>query len=405
MQISSRDRITLLLLLFFLQSNIAVADTGLISNLQYHGFLTQGFTYTTDNNFFGESSDNGSFEFTEIGFNLSGRVLDNTYASAQVISRTAGVFDDGDLKLDYGMLDFNLVNREHWLGGLRLGRVKNPYGLYNDGRDAAVSRNGIFLPQSIYFDKVRDLIHHSDGFMVYADVNLNNADLYFQSAYGRSDMGVNVENAFLANDFPGEMEDDDPISSTRLIYEYEGGLFRLGYTKVYLNMAYRPAAAFPLDIGPGGVDMDLDIFSVEFNQDKWSITAEYMQQDIAWYNFSIPSLDNNDHTAEGYYLQATYRPLDTTEFFIRYDVSHLNVDDKDGSLSASRPPPPVPPPAFAQYAHDWTLGMRWDVTKNFMLRAEYHNIEGTSWLSAQEIPFSSMVKDWDMFNLLVSYHF
>ena len=62
-------------------------------------------------------------------------------------------------------------------------------------------------------------------------------------------------------------------------------------------------------------------------------------------------------------------------------------------------------PAFAHYAKDWTLGMRWDITDDFRLRAEYHNVEGTSWLSEQETPFPSMAKDWEMFNLLVSYHF
>jgi hypothetical protein len=368
-------------------------------NSQIHGFITQGYTYTTDNNFFGESSDNGSFEFTELGINISGRLSERVFGSAQVISRTTGAFYDGKPDIDYAMLDFNAISDENWLGGIRVGRTKNPYGLYNDGRDAAVTRNGILLPQSIYFDKVRNLIMHSDGLQFYADVSMENADLYVQSTYGYSEMGENVEYAYMGGNFPGNLEERTPLSVSRFIYEYMGGLIRLGYTKAIGDMEYEPGQFDPINAGL--IDFDLDIFSMEFNQEHWSLTAEYMQQDIDWQNLSVLH-DNNDQVGDGYYFQFTYRPEDNTEFFIRYDVSHTDRDDPKGAQAALQG---IPRPAFAQFAKDWTLGVRWNITEDFMLRAEYHNVKGTSWLSEQEIPFPSMVKDWEMFNLLVSYHF
>ena len=67
-----KNKIHLTFLFFCLTAlNSVSADSGLFGNAfnkansQIHGFITQGYTYTTDNNFFGESSDNGSFEFTE----------------------------------------------------------------------------------------------------------------------------------------------------------------------------------------------------------------------------------------------------------------------------------------------------------------------------------------------------
>ncbi|NNJ92943.1 MAG: hypothetical protein HKP55_14800, partial [Gammaproteobacteria bacterium] len=310
--------------------NNVSADTGLFDkafkngNSQIHGFITQGYTYTTDNNFFGESSDNGSFEFTELGINISGRLSERVFGSAQVISRTTGAFYDGKPDIDYAMLDFNAISNENWLGGIRVGRTKNPYGLYNDGRDAAVTRNGILLPQSIYFDKVRNLVMHSDGLQLYADISMDNADLYVQSAYGYAEMGVNVEHTYLARNFPGVLEERKPLSVTRFIYEHMGGLLRLGYTKALGDMEYEPGLFDP--ISAGQIDFDLDIFSLEYNHEHWSITAEYMQQDIDWQNLSVLH-DNNDHVADGYYLQFTVRPEDKTEFFIRYDVSHTDRDD------------------------------------------------------------------------------
>lgn len=391
-----KNRILLTLLgLFCCNASIVLAN----DNYQVHGFLTQGFTYTTDNNFFGESSDNGSFEFTEIGINISGNLAEQVFGSAQLISRTTGAFYDGSPEIDYAMLDFNLVNENQWIGGLRIGRTKNPYGLYNDGRDAAVTRNGILLPQSIYFDKVRNLIMHGDGIQAYADINMDNADLFIQSSYGYSEMGENVEHTYLGADFPGEMEENDPLWVTRLIYEFQGGKFRLGYTKILGDMKYRPGSFDPITAGT--VDFDQDIFSFEYNQEYWSFTAEYMQQDIDWRNLSVMH-DNNDHVADGFYFQGTFQTSDKTELFIRYDESHVNRGDKYGKQAAMRP---LAGPAFAHYAKDWTVGYRWDVTKDLMLRAEYHNVEGTSWLSQQEIPFSSMKKNWEMLNLLVSWHF
>ncbi|MDT0501461.1 hypothetical protein RM465_10805, partial [Halomonas sp. PAR7] len=53
-------------------SGQALADNGVLDTLQMHGFLSQALVITDDNNFFGPSSEGeGSFEFTEIGANVS----------------------------------------------------------------------------------------------------------------------------------------------------------------------------------------------------------------------------------------------------------------------------------------------------------------------------------------------
>ena len=42
---------------------------------QAHGFLSQGYTYTSGNDFFGNSQGNGSLDFTELGLNVLGPPL------------------------------------------------------------------------------------------------------------------------------------------------------------------------------------------------------------------------------------------------------------------------------------------------------------------------------------------
>ena len=39
-------------------------------------------------------------------------------------------------------------------------------------------------------------------------------------------------------------------------------------------------------------------------------------------------------------------------------------------------------PAHSRFAKDITVGLRWNITSQFMLRAEYYHVNGTGWLSA-----------------------
>ena len=133
------------------------AEFSLPESVQIHGFASLGYFNTTGNNFFGNTKSGGDVDFWELGINGSWRPLTNLQLSLQVVSRQAGKTDDGDLRIDYGFLDYGFVSDIDNLWGVRLGRVVYPYGLYNDTRDMAFTRPSILLPQSIYFDVNRQL--------------------------------------------------------------------------------------------------------------------------------------------------------------------------------------------------------------------------------------------------------
>jgi hypothetical protein len=51
-------------------------------------------------------------------------------------------------------------------------------------------------------------------------------------------------------------------------------------------------------------------------------------------------------------------------------------------------------------------GVRWDITSSVMLRAEYHHIRGTGWITVEDNPNINALKDnWNMFSVLVSFRF
>jgi hypothetical protein len=58
------------------------------------------------------------------------------------------------------------------------------------------------------------------------------------------------------------------------------------------------------------------------------------------------------------------------------------------------------------YAHDTTLGLRWDATPSLMLRAEYHHVKGTGWLPGPDNPdFLGREQYWNMWLLQGAYRF
>lgn len=112
----------------------AALDLG-IGDWQAHGFVSQGYTLTSDYNFFGHSRGDGSLDFTEIGVNFSGHLQPNLLLAAQGLYRSTGGSDQESFRLDFANLDYHLSIGERATAGVRLGRVKNPFGLYNEARD------------------------------------------------------------------------------------------------------------------------------------------------------------------------------------------------------------------------------------------------------------------------------
>ncbi len=123
-----------------------------VGDWQMHGFLSQGYTYTSGNDFFGNSRGAGSLDFTELGVNVLGHPLPDLLFAVQGLYRNAAGSDDLGFRLDYANLDLRLPLGVSTRIGVRAGRVKNTFGLYNEGRDAIWTRPSVLLPQSVYFD-------------------------------------------------------------------------------------------------------------------------------------------------------------------------------------------------------------------------------------------------------------
>jgi hypothetical protein len=384
--------------LFAASSAAAAADKSLWpENLQLHGFLSQGLVTTSANHFYGDST-HGSWDLREIGVNLSYRARPEWLFSGQLLSRTAGDLSDGEPRIDYALLDYTPIMTPALSSGLRIGRLKNPLGLYNDTRDMPFTRPSIFLPQSIYFDKVRNMELAVDGIGLYSDWRTSKGDFLAQFYAGQLNLDANVEYAFLNFNGAGKLTTDHPFYLGRIMYESDGGALRLAYSYAWGELDYNPAANDLLRAGH--IEVDFWVASAQYNTEYWSLSAEWSREPLKWRDFGLYL---NDRTAqgEGLYLQGQYRLTTDWQLLLRYDINYTDTNHRSGTAPAAAS-------GLAKhnfYAKDWTFGLRWDINSAFMLQTEYHRIQGTSWLSAGENDLRETQKNWDMFALLAAFRF
>lgn len=365
--------------------------------VQLHGFVSQGIVFTDDNNLFG-SSQNGSLDFHEIGLNLSWRPHPDLQVSGQLLSHRAGESDQGNVRVDYALIDWTALSGESGRGGVRIGRIKNPYGLYNKTRDVAFTRPSILLPQSIYFERTRNLAMASDGAEFYLEHYGEAGNLYLNAAFGWPEAGDKAtETAVLGRDRPGKTQSDFD-TFLQAMYEGDGGRYRLGVTVDWFNVNYHPKKDPVLKAGHS--QLHPVIFTGQYNAENWSLTSEYAIRTISARDYvAVPDTKT---IGESYYLQGTYRLQPKLEALLRYDVVYTDRDDRQGKKFAAT----SGRPAFTRFAKDWTVGLRYDVTPSFMVRAEYHRVDGTNWLPGLDNPdLSTLEQRWNLFMLLGSFRF
>ncbi len=381
------------MLLFGSMTTAAALAWDIGETVQAHGFLSQSAAHTTHNNYAGESADDVAFDLREIGGNISWQPDPDWLISAQALMRWAGETDDGDLRLDYGFVDRTLLSGPNRLG-IQLGKIKNPYGFHNTTRDVAHTRPGVIMPQSIYLDRMRDFFLAAPGVSLYGEHAGQSVTFSWQANLVEPEVDDReLEFVFRLRDIPGHYQGKRSWYAQGLL-EMDNGRWRLGLTLNDLGMEF--------SADDSSTNLRTRLLSLEHNRERWSFAAEYMLIDVA----NRPKSGNPDNTVEAYYLQATWRFMPRWQAYVRRDVIYFDKDDRDGAqFHASLPPPlRVLHPTYSRYAKDNTLGVRIDPSPSWSLFLEYHDVDGTAWLSPQDNP-TGTTRDWDLFLIQAAYRF
>lgn len=389
----------LLSLFLFTAYSVACSAEEFFTNVRWDGYISQSIIHTTDNNFFGESDDSVSLDFTEIELLLSTTFLRDFQFSGSLLSRRAGESDNGEIRLDHGFINYTIFNDLDWMFSSRVGRIKYPVGFYGETRDIAFTRPSLLLPQVLYIERFRGLLYTTDGigFTVRRSWGLN--DITFDLVHASFETQPDHEyfNELLMMDINGDISQNSS-GAARVIYSHDGGRVRIGFT--YGSIDYDISN----EVNNINIFSGVSIISAEYISKKFEILGEYalLSNEV---NNAFPFPDVNTK-GMAYYIQGKYRITDKWELLLRSEVLYLDKDDKHGQAFETQSASSGNAiDGHTRYSKSALIGVGWHVSSSMLVRFEYSYIEGTGWLPLEDNFNRNLSKYWDMVIAQISYRF
>lgn len=343
--------------------------------IDIHAFVSQGFLWTTDNNYLA-SSESGSVEFTEAGINFTKALTPDLRVGLQLFARDLGPIGNYSAKFDWYYLDYRWTD---WLG-VRAGRVKLPYGLYNEVSDIDAARTFVLLPQGLYPTRNRDFLLAQTGIEIYGFGSLGGA--------GALDYRLYVGTIFLETDTaPGSPEVEAlsvpyvtggrlfwhlPLEGLRAggsvqILKLEGTLLYDSDTWMPLQMMGSLPATFD-----GNVDFDLPATlwagSIEYAAYDFLFAVEYGRWHVKPESSAPVLFPEEDTTSERAHVMLSYRVTNWFEPGAYYSLYFPDVDDRKGREAQQ---------------HDVALALRFDLNSFWLVKVEGHVLSGTASLESR----------------------
>ncbi|MBX3226886.1 MAG: hypothetical protein KF837_06220 [Labilithrix sp.] len=357
--------------------------------VEVHGFVSPGFMLTTGNNWFAKSK-RGSFEFTEVGINFTVPLTDKLRTGIQLFSRDLGALGNYTPRVDWFYLDYKL---EDWLG-VRAGRVKIPFGLYNDVADIDAARVPILLPQSVYSLTSRDFLLAQTGGEVYGRVRLGSLGAFEYRLFGGTifvDPGNQTTSAQpITNvDVPYVVGEramwETPLEGLRVGGTLEAAKLNLDFIIPPGNPQYPPG---PSTLGLRAV---IGILSAEYVRDRLLLATEYARSTAQYDSPLLPP--QAPIVTESFYAMASYRFASWFTPGLYYSATYATVADRSGRDKSM---------------HDVAATLRFDVNPWWIVKLEGHAISGTAGLDPAlngGTPTTAMTQNWGAFFVKSTVHF
>ncbi|MGJ8687361.1 MAG: hypothetical protein ACSHWQ_07770 [Spongiibacteraceae bacterium] len=355
-----------------------------IADLNIHGFISQGYLKSQGNNFYGESLD-GSTDFSEAALSSNWRIDNKFSIAGQIVSRDAGQIDNGGVDVDYLFLDFKAIENSDSGLGLRLGRVRNTFGLYNDTRDTIFTRPTILMPQTVYFEGngLREILFASNGAQLYSYWDADGDSTSFTLTAGRDRRFDEDVTRNLAGGAPiGRVSITSPIFA-RLQHSMDGGS-----TIVSLSGLSASIDSTDSPLGPQGnakLDATAIVLSLQKNLEHWSFSTEFSSMAISYH---IGAIEISNSESQSAYLQAQYRSSKNIVTTMRYeygigDTEHPNETDSSQLV----------------------LGIRWTPTPAWVIAADLYGIRGLAGISNIENENRAIEERSEIFAFMIGYRF
>jgi hypothetical protein len=332
-------------------------------NIQLHGYATQAFLKTSQNNILTTNSVGGSAAWTEAVVNLTASPTPQLRVAVQGRYFLIGSIDNA-ITLDYALADYQVNERF----GVRFGKVKVPNALFNETQDIDPSYMWSLLPQSVY-----PILSRNSSLSLYGGVAYGSAPI--PEKFGRLDYrafggitelastdgyfipftanGLSVPNGFSVTNFGAALRWRTPIKG------------------LLLGASDKRQSATTNAVLLGGALLGSDIekpfnwpdYFAQYERGKFMFAGEYARLDPPVI-VSFPQGPTFPIAVDtrGWYGMATYKITDKLSAGL-YDSQFFNRGT------------PLGP---ARFSKDWALSARYDFSQYLYAKAEQHFIDGTA---------------------------
>ncbi len=352
--------IVLITIILAISGNAFALD---MNQVKIHGFISQGWLKSDNNNYYFADTEDGTFQFNEVGINFMTDLSDQLRIGIQLLSKDLGQFGNNEVGIDWAYGDYRFRN---WLG-FRAGKIKMAKGLYNHIRDVDAARTCIFLPHSIYNEAYRDTTDAMTGLAIYGILP---AGFEYEVQFGKwelpSDGAViaTVANGFKIplNDVRSETVDDTVnlnlqwsppnISGLRIVGSY---MTNLQWDIITPNMTLT-------------YNVSQFLVGIEYARNNLTLSAEYGRT----YSKSMTgNILLSDPIKEIYYTMASYRFCSVFEAGTYYSVSYNDIADRDGEMQQKKGRLKE-----TAWLKDFAVFTRFDINQNWIVKLEGHYIDG-----------------------------
>lgn len=369
---------------------VEIGSEGDVLSVDVHAFVSQGFILSSQNNYLAVDTKHGSFQFSEIGLNFTKTVTDDLRVGLQLYADDLGPTGSFDAKVDWFYLDYRWKD---WLG-LRAGRVKIPFGLYNEINDVDSARVPVLLPQSVYPIENTNYLLAQTGGELYGYLKSRDAGALEYRAYGGTILidtlippgsPYQVESLNVPYVVGGRLLWETPLEGLRLAGSIQA--LKLDATVLIGAMAATPT----MPATPGGssafaVPAELWVASAEYTHRDLVLAAEYSR----WY---VSGTSTNTQvfpavpltTSEHAYVMATYRAGRFLQPGAYYALEFPNVDTRSGRQNVQ---------------HDVATTLRFDINRHWLFKLETHYMYGTAELDSTlngNVALTMLPQAWEVF--------
>lgn len=369
--------------------------------LAFHGSVSVTAAISDKYNFLGDTNDSLDLNIAELTLNSSYRFPNGLRAMAQVYAYELAGYND--LMIDFANLDW----QQNEKFGVRVGYSKSPSGFYNEVLDLDTIRPLAFLPTVAYPKEFRPIANNYLGLGLYGTLDASAVGSFEYNAYlgtkdsmsgdlpmfriQRADSFMQFESISFKEVYGGSLIWNTPAEGLRFVLSCNW------YPKIKIKGSVLDSAALSLQPSnyralpqmagvevwdtymagtPGTFDVDYTNWrtGIEYTWKDFVFTIEY--QGIINDIIAINAVTSNQpvaskQTSENYYGMVFWQATSKLGFGMYYGEGYPDRSDRSGDNR-------LLVPKHTAYTKELCLGVSYNVTDWFQIKAENHFMRGTS---------------------------